>query len=245
MITAIAFIFGTIFGSFLNMLLWRLPRSESIGGRSRCPVCGRALSWFDLVPILSFFILRGRCRRCHSRIPTRYPVVELTSGAVLAAIAQVGPPPGMPLVLAFLAALVLVGVLFFDLYHFLIPDAFILPAVVTFGTYVTLWRNWQTLLSGFGLAAFFAILYLASKGRRLGFGDVKLSFLIGLMFGWPIGLLVTVGGIWLGAAWGLLLLVLGRATGRTPLPFGSFLSAASIYALIFHETFGHLAAYFR
>ncbi|MDP2696003.1 MAG: prepilin peptidase, partial [bacterium] len=127
---------GLIYGSFLNVLLWRLPEGNGIGGRSHCRACHHQLTWYDLIPVLSFIILRGRCRYCHASIHIRYPVVETSTAIVLVLFFALRQPPlGLESIITVFALLVLVSLLFFDLFYLILPDVILLPTIVVFAVY--------------------------------------------------------------------------------------------------------------
>jgi len=129
----LAFVGGLIFGSFLNVLLWRLPEGESILGRSHCRHCSRMLAWYELVPIVSFIFLKGRCRACGGKIHLRYPLVELSSGIVLALFWWTNS--GLSVqdsIVSVFAILILLSLFFFDLFYFILPDVITIPGIVIF-----------------------------------------------------------------------------------------------------------------
>ncbi|HZZ99215.1 MAG TPA: prepilin peptidase [Candidatus Paceibacterota bacterium] len=239
---AIAFVFGTVYGSFLNVLLWRLPQGQGIGGRSHCRACHQQLAWQDLVPILSFIWLKGRCRQCKDHISIRYPLVEATSGLVLAILVWVLPLSTAGVVLAAMVSLILTSLFFFDFFYFILPDVIVYPGIVIFAIYNYLWRpDWLFFFSSaLSLGAFFAIIYAVSKGKWLGLGDVKLAFLVGLILGWPLSFLATVLAIWVGALVGLAMMAFGRANLKKELPLGSFWTAAALATLIFQHAFSQI-----
>lgn len=244
--TIIAFLYGAIFGSFLNMLLWRLPREEGIGGHSRCPDCGHTLTWLDLVPILSFIFLKGRCRYCRKKINKRYLVVEVASGLVLAFYFYLWRPAfGIEAVLTIFALLILLGLFFFDLYYLALPDIFIYLGILVYGVFDFFRPDFSTyLLTALLCASFFAILYTASRGKQLGFGDIKLAFLIGLILGYPMAPAAIVSGIWFGTIIAIILLLSGKKGRRDPIPLGSFLTLATIvFLLYYHEIIPHLVLF--
>ena len=237
----IAFVFGAIYGSFLNVLLWRLPERRSIGGRSRCRACGQTLAWYDLIPIVSFIMLSGRCRHCQSAIHIRYPIVEAVSGAALALLfAYAGPMTAAGWAISVFGVLIMTSLFFFDLFYLILPDVFIFTGLIGYALYdIKFAPNPESMiLSTLLITAFFAILYAGSHGAWLGFGDVKLAALIGLMLGYPLNFFAIVGGIWLGAGAGIIMILTRRATMKYALPFGAFLAVATIFLIIIqHETF--------
>lgn len=251
MTPAIIFVFaaigGLIYGSFLNVLLWRLPEQKGIGGRSHCRSCHHQLAWYDLVPILSFIILRGKCRYCRERIHIRYPFVELAVAIVMGTFFAVRTPSlNLETIIAVFGLLILVSLFFFDLFYLILPDVLVFPAIGLYALYdfTQLAHPLPYLLTALLAAGFFAILYAVSGGKKLGFGDVKLALLLGLMFGYPLGFVTIVLGIWLAALVSMGLLLTGRATRADALPLGSFLTIVAIVSIIFyHETFPFISLF--
>lgn len=250
----LTFFFGVSLGSFINVLIDRLPRGEGVlGGRSHCDHCHTPLLWYDLVPIFSFLWLRGRCRFCRTKIPSRLLIVELLSGLGWALTAYhffdasflATPLPRLILATYYLLLLSSGIVLFFtDLESGILPDAIILPTAVL----VFLWRlcpiilnsiprlildTSYLLLPAFGLAAFFWLLILLTRGRGMGFGDVKLGFLIGLVLGWPLTLVAAFLAFLLGGLISVMLLLAGRKHFGETVPFGPFLILGTMLALLF------------
>lgn len=242
------FIFGTIYGSFLNVLLWRLPEGKGIGGRSHCRTCQHQLVWSDLIPLLSFIILRGKCRYCHKPIHIRYPLVEMTTGTVLALFFAVQVPfLNLGAVVTIFGLLILVSLFFFDLFYLILPDVLILPAIGIYALYdlTKLVYPLSYFLTALLSAGFFAILYRVSRGKSLGFGDVKLAFLIGLILGYPLGFLAIFGGVWLATITAVILLVLKKVGLKDKIPLGSFLVFSTIICIIFYYEILPLTIFFR
>jgi leader peptidase (prepilin peptidase) / N-methyltransferase len=238
---------GLALGSFLNVVITRLPRGESAwAGRSRCPNCRRPLSWYDNIPLCSYVWLRGHCRHCGVAIPWRYPLVELAGG--LMALALWHTFPDRLVLLAYGPfCLALVALTAIDLEHRLLPDAITLPGIIL-GLLLSLvlpHLSFGEAAAGalVGAALFSGIAWLYEKwaGRRgLGGGDVKLLAMIGAFLGvkaLPLVILVSAG---LGLLTGLLQ-VLGQAPGprgqwRTiSLPYGPFLAAGACCYLFWGE----------
>lgn len=234
----LAVVLGLCAGSFLNVLIYRMPRDQSIvWPGSRCPGCGHALSAWENVPLLSFLLLAGRCRACRAPIPWRYPLVEALSGLVAGlAVWRLGPGAAALWAAAFALALLAVG--WIDAEHGIVPDE-LSAGLVALG----LWVRGPS-VHGFvvaalgGLLGFVLLWGLASLYRRvrgiegLGGGDVKLAAGLGAFLG-PPGLVLTVVLASLGGSVaGLLLIVRGRGNGKTALPFASFLAPAGVLVLI-------------
>jgi len=261
----IAGLVGLLIGSFLNVCIYRLPRDLSvIAPRSFCPECEAPIAWFDNIPLLSFLILRARCRKCGKGISFRYPVVELLTGvAFFLAIWKLGPTPVALKFCAF-GALV-ITLVFSDIEERILPDEFTLGGAVLgvlfaaivpmrFGImhlFLFSLRN-QTLLSiaesafaaGFcaGTLWFVGTLYQKIRHREgLGFGDVKMVAMIGAFLGLQGSLLTLIAGSLLGAIVGLCYIwFTGKDASTYELPFGAFLGAAALGVGFFSEVFGRL-----
>lgn len=246
-----AFLFGLCIGSFLNVLIHRLPRGEGLGGRSRCPHCSATLAWHDLVPVLSFAVLRARCRGCRAPIAWRYPLVELVTGLLaLAVLDRFGPTAAGALYFAFGAALI--AVTFIDLDFRIIPDVITLPGVAVglaavAGAHLTaragleapalLVSPLRALLGAAGGAAGLwlvaRVYHLVTRVEGLGFGDVKLAALLGAFLGGGGVFLTIFLAAVAGSLVGVALIAAGRGTPRTALPFGTFLAPAGLFVLFY------------
>jgi len=238
MLYALVALLGLCVGSFFNVAISRWGRENGIlFGQSHCPLCGARLAWYDLVPLLSFIVLRGRCRSCGAKISWQYPIVELMAAGILVAFFfQYGFTLSPHTLWFVMLAIGFLALLLFDLIHLILPDVIIaIMSVITLG-YLGFWDKGllsTSLVTGLLLSALFAILYVVSRGRWIGFGDVKLMFLIGVAFGYPFGVLTAIASIWLAAATGVTFIAVGKATGKSALPFGSFLAGVSIVYIIF------------
>ena len=226
--------FGLVIGSFLNVVIARLPQGRSLWApRSACPQCGNPIAWYDNVPLISFAALRGRCRACAAPIPWRYPLVEAATAALfaLAWIVFAGDVGNFLVSAVFLAALVAITVI--DLRHQIIPDAITLPGIVVgLGTSVATGRiSWIDSLGGvlLGGGLFMAII-LASRGG-MGGGDLKLGAMLGAFLGWQALLLALFVAVMLGGISAVALLVSGRVARKDAIPFGPFLAMGGIVAL--------------
>ena len=241
-IDAMAAALGLCVGSFLNVVIWRLPRRESLSRPpSHCPGCNAQLRPWENVPVLSWIALRGRCRSCHMRISIRYPVVEaLTAVLWTAAAVRIGPHWELADFCVFFAVLVAISGI--DLDHQIVPSRIVYPAagasIVLLGLASVLEHRERAAvdavaggLVGFGLL--FLIHVIQPQG--MGFGDVRLAGLIGLNVGW-LGLarvgVALLAGFLLGALVGVALMAAGRAGRRTRIPFGPFLAAGAVLAVL-------------
>jgi leader peptidase (prepilin peptidase)/N-methyltransferase len=239
----VALPFGAIVGSFLTVVVDRVPKKESvISPRSRCPRCGTEIRSRDNIPVLSWLLLGGKCRSCGTRIPARYPLLEAGSAAIFGGVAAVYPGIFLIAMLCAFAA-VMLAVAAIDLEHRIIPNRITYPAFPVFALAIVVgWALDQGLdpvraLIG-ALAyggAFLLIAFIAPRG--LGMGDVKLTALIGLVMG-SIGLryvgVAAGGAILLGGIGGLIALLAGRGR-KSAIPFGPFLSVGAVAAVLWGE----------
>ncbi len=232
------FTLGAMVGSFLNVCASRLPKGRSLWTPgSACPSCAHPIRWYDNVPVLSFLLLRGRCRDCKAPIAWRYPIVELGT-ALLFTLAYVQIGLGWPLASAvvFLSALMVVTVI--DLEHQLIPDRVTLPVIVVgfAGSLVGGRPSWLDSLLGILVGG--GIIYAIIQGSRLvlgvdgmGGGDVTLTAMIGAFLGWKSLLLGLFLAVLLGAAVAAALLAARRKGRKDPIPFGPFLALGGVVSL--------------
>jgi leader peptidase (prepilin peptidase)/N-methyltransferase len=226
--------FGLVVGSFLNVCIHRIPRDESIAWPgSRCPACGAPIRWFDNIPVLSYLVLAGRCRRCRARIAVKYPLVELaTMGLFLAHYWMLGAQPLLAVRLLFSAALIVLFVI--DLEHQILPNRITLPGIaVGFAASLGLWPGWRDSLLGvlLGSGILWAIAEAYFRVRReegLGMGDVKMLAMIGAFLGWQQVLLTLVLSSAAGSLVGVALMAAGRGTMKDALPFGTFLALGAV-----------------
>lgn len=227
MLEGIAAILGSVFGSFTNMLIDRIPRGESIVWKpSHCDHCRRNLRWFELIPIISYVVIGGACLRCKKPLPWEYPVVELFAalGFVGAWVGSSGNPMLFLALGALWVASLAIGVI--DMRHQIIPDSLLILMLgaifLILGAY-----GQDTVVAHLLTAAvsglFFLALFLITRGRGLGFGDVKLSFVIGLLLGYPHAVVAFYISFLTGAIVGVILIAGRRAHMKTRIAFGPFL----------------------
>ena len=234
---ALAGALGLVVGSFLNVCIHRLPRRESVNWPgSHCPSCNRPLSWYENVPLVSWLVLRGRCRTCRAPISPMYPLVEAVTGAVfVAAYLVYGPTLLLAVRLAFACALIVLFVI--DLRHQILPNPVTLPGIVI-GLACSLFLppGWQSALAGALFGGVFPWLiaeaYLRLRGREgMGMGDFKMLAMAGAFLGWPLIYLVVMLSCVLGVIiGGGALLVMRRGAG-TKIPFGTFIAMAAMAAI--------------
>jgi leader peptidase (prepilin peptidase)/N-methyltransferase len=244
-LVAVAGLVGLLTGSFLNVVIWRVPRGESVvRPPSACPVCHRAIRPYDNIPVLSWIALRGRCRDCGSSISVRYPLVELGTGVAFAATAWL---VGAAWVLPALLYLVSIGVALalIDIDTHRLPDAIVLPAYVVAPVLLTLASanpggdgDWgalvRALVGGGALWLFYFVLMLIYPAG-MGFGDVKLAGILGLYLGWFGWAALLVGGFaafLLGGLYAIGLVSLGRAQRKSGLPFGPWMLLGTAVGIV-------------
>jgi len=274
------FLFGMSVGSFLNVLIWRLPRDEPIAvTRSYCPNCKKMLRWYELIPLLSFVWQGGRCRSCHTRISWQYPLVEFTTGVLFVFVfSRVFGFSVLQLLQIFnfqfsifnlidfgyflFISSVLLVIFVTDLRYYIIPDKITFPAfgiVLLYNFFSNfgisplnfveraspLWGGdflffvlhpfWGPIIAGFFASLFFLSLVIASRGRWMGLGDVKLAFLMGLLLGFPNIFVALFLSFTLGSIVGILLIAGKRKSFSSQLPFGTFLTLATFIAFFWGD----------
>jgi len=234
---AVALLLGLVVGSFLNVVVARLPEGKSLWGpRSACPRCGQPIAWHDNIPLLSFLALRGRCRRCHQRIAWRYPLVEVVTGVGFTlALLQFGPTVDGAAAALLLAALIAITAI--DLRHQIIPDLITLPGIAA-GFVLNLLGGrvpWRDSLIGIAVGGgIFVIIIVMSRGG-MGGGDMKLGAMLGAFLGWQLGLLALFGGALTGGIAAICLLALGRKGRKDAIPFGPFLALGGAVSLLWGD----------
>lgn len=236
LVMVFVFVFGTMVGSFLNLVIYRLPREISIWYRppSSCPKCQTPIRWYDNLPVVSWLVLRARCRSCRSPISIRYPLVELASGALtLLAFMRWGLSVTGVEVVVFSWVSLALGLI--DLDHQILPDRLTYPSIVFglgcswFGGYTWWLDSLIGALVGAMLPTLVIVLYRLLRGiEGMGWGDVKYLAAIGSVLGLRGCIGVLVVGATLGAVIGMALIVSGKGSGKTALPFGTFLALAVI-----------------
>jgi len=235
-------VLGFCIGSFLNVVIYRLPRGESIvTGRSHCPNCARVIAWYDLVPLLSYLVLGGRCRSCRVAISGRYPLVESLTG-VLFLILYLHFGLRIVLVKSLFLTSLLVAVSFIDIDHFFIPNRLVLAGVVcgvVFSLFVPDVSLWSALLGAASTAGFLLLVALLSRGG-MGMGDIKLGLVTGLFLGWPLGLTGLLIGVCLGGFLGIVLLASKIKSRKDLIPFGPFIALGTLIAMLWGAQILHL-----
>ncbi|HEV2440261.1 MAG TPA: prepilin peptidase [bacterium] len=228
---AAAFVVGTVFGSFANVLIHRLPRRESIvAPGSRCPACGAPIRPWDNIPVVSYLLLRGRCRACGAPISPRYVIVELVTGGLMAGLVWRFGVSVTALRYGVLAFALLV-VFFTDLEHQIIPNAVTYPGIVT-GIILSAASGQlaSSVTAAAAAGAVFLVLSIVSRGG-MGGGDIKLAAMIGAFLGTPAVIVALFLAVALGAAAGLVLLALRLRSRKDMIPFGPAMAMGAIIAV--------------
>lgn len=237
------FIIGLFLGSFLGVIADRLPNNKSvIKGRSNCDFCKKTLAWYDLVPVLSFLILSGKCRYCKKKLPLFYPFIEVTTGALFALTGYFFAGFGIyPMLFYLFITGLFIGIFFADLKHGIIPDILIvLGATVTFAYYLLLERGAfiNHLLTGLGTLLFFISIsygfFLLTKKESMGGGDIKLSFLLGFLLGFPLVVVSLYIAFLTGALLSIILIMWKKKKFfKDSIPFGPFLILGTFISIFF------------
>lgn len=236
-------VLGLVVGSFLNVVIHRVPRKESVlTPRSKCPGCGTQLAARDNVPVLSWLLLKGRCRTCGEPISARYPLVELVTAALFAAIAaRLGVDAALPAFLVVAAGLVAISAV--DLERFIVPNRILYPTLFIAAPLLLVaaavdgdWDGVRTAALGGALGwVLLLVIHLVSPAG-MGFGDVRLAGLIGMALGWlSVGhvLVALFLAFLLAAVGGVALIAVGLKGRKDKVPFGPFLAGGAVLALLF------------
>jgi len=234
------FLFGAVVGSFLNVCIYRIPRSESIVfPASHCPECGNKIRAFDNIPIISYLLLRGKCRTCGSRISWQYPLVELLS-ALLTLVLFLKFHLSPTFFVLFLFCMALVVITFVDLEHQIIPDSISLPGIVVgfLSSFILPWLSWQNSLIGIvaGGGSLLLVAYgyqLLTKKEGMGGGDIKLLAMMGAFLGWKSIPFIIFTSSLFGSVVGLTLMAIRKKDSQLPIPFGPFLAFGAILYIFY------------
>src|SRR5262245_25632662 len=243
LVAAISGLYGLVIGSFLNVVIWRVPRHGAlVRPPSHCPKCETNLAVRDNIPVVSWLMLRGRCRYCDTAISPRYPAIELLTGVLFAAVgARFSHSWALPAYLVLTAALIALS--FIDLEHYILPNRILYPTdvamIVLLAGASALEHDWgaygRAAIAGVVAFAIFYVIHFVSP-RGMGFGDVRLSFLLGFSLGW-LGWGEVFGGLFAGflygAVVGVLLIALKLRSRKQRIPFGPFLAAGAMTFVLF------------
>lgn len=238
MTIALLFLFGISVGSFLNVLIDRLPKGEQVfQGRSYCDCCRKTIAWYDLTPLLSFLLLGGKCRYCKEPISWYNPLVETTTGFAYLLVYSSQLP-----ITKFVFSLIVISgsiVIFFtDLKYRIIPDQILILLIVSSFIFVYFFADesfLNYLLSGLFMFFVFLFLFLLTSAKGMGFGDVKYSFFMGLFLGFPKVVVSFYLAFLTGALFSLILIIKGKKRLKGTIAFGPFLVMATIIAFFWGE----------
>ncbi len=236
-----AFVFGSIIGSFLNVVILRLPDTSAsiVFPPSHCPKCKNSLHWYENIPILSYLVLQGKCSHCRISISPQYPIVELLTGLLAVAVVAAF---GLSLTALgyFIFCAALVTIIWIDLHHQIIPDVISLPGIILgfCFSFVSTFLTWQDSLIGLlaGGGIFYAIsysYYLLRRQEGLGGGDIKLLAMLGAFLGWQSLLFIIFASSVTGTVAGLFAMRSQKKGGATRIPFGPFLALSGLFYLFF------------
>jgi leader peptidase (prepilin peptidase)/N-methyltransferase len=250
LLVAVAVVLGLVIGSFLNVVVWRVPRDESVSRpASHCPGCDRPIRPYDNIPVISWLVLHGRCRDCQERISIRYPLVEAGTGALFGVTAAyLGWSWALPAFLYLVAVGVALSLIDIDVHR--LPNKIVLPSYAVVGALLVVATigtgDWSALLraavGGVALYLFyFLLMFVYPKG--MGFGDVKLAGVLGMSLGWLGWGPLVVGaflGFLLGGVVGGGLMAVKLATRKSRIPFGPFMITGAYVAVLFGAHLTHL-----
>jgi len=247
----LVFIFGTMIGSFLNALIYRLPRGINIAiPRSSCPHCNHQIKWFENIPLLSYLFLAGKCSNCKTPISLRYPLVELYMGIVAIFLAPHDLEPQSLYSFFFFFSIMSVFVVHFlvDMEHQILPDSLNAYLAIIFFLSVILSKPYYYFLTGAAIGVLFPLgvsyLFYKLKGQvGLGGGDIKLWGALGIYLG-PMGIVQNIFlSCFLGAVIGLILIMLKITKREDPIPFGPFIIIIATLQIFFHSLYQQLMNY--
>jgi len=248
------FLLGLIIGSFLNSVIYRLEKKESIiKKRSYCPFCKKVLSWFELIPLVSFIFQKGRCRNCNKKISWQYPIVELSTGLLFLflglqvtgyrlQITSHGLQNYLFLAFQFFVVSCLIVIFVYDLRHYIIPNQVVYSGIIAgllYQVYLLFLGNsslvYYNILSTIFVGSLFLGLILISKGKSMGLGDFKLVIFMGLILNWPKILVALFLAFVIGALISIILIIFKKKGLKSQIPFGPFLTGATIVALFWGD----------
>lgn len=235
---SIIFIYGIIFGSFLNVLIYRIPNKSNITSRSHCMECGYELKWYDLVPVFSYIALKGKCRKCGKKISIQYPMVEVLNGVLWFVLFYCyGFQLKSVLYCVLISILIVISVIDFRTYE-IPPVLNVLIGILGIVQVISDKDNWLNYVIGFfSVSAFLLLLYYGSKGRAIGGGDVKLMAVCGLLLGWQLVLFGFVAGCLLASVIHSIRMKVSKE--GNVLAMGPYLAGGILCALLFGRQFIH------
>ncbi len=238
-----AFLFGSVVGSFLNVCICRMPKDESVvSPPSHCPYCPYQIRWYDNIPLVSYLLLRGKCRGCGAHISLQYPLVELLNGVLtLLLFLRFGPTPVFGVLFLFCSALVVIT--FIDIEHQIIPDEISLSGIVV-GFILSFFLKGHTwlnslmgILLGGGTLLLVAYAYQRFTGKDgMGGGDIKLLAMMGAFLGWKAVPFIIFAGSLVGSVVGISIMVLQKKDSKLAIPFGPYLAFGAVLYIFYGKT---------
>lgn len=240
---AFAFVFGMVVGSFLNVCICRMPKNESVvSPPSHCPGCSYQICWYDNIPLVSYLLLRGKCRGCGAHISLQYPLVELLNGILsLCLFLRFGPTPAFAALFLFCSALVVIT--FIDIEHQIIPDEISLPGIavgfiLSFFLQGHTWLNSLLgILLGGGSLLLVAYLYQKLTGKDgMGGGDIKLLAMMGAFLGWKAVPFIIFTSSLVGSLIGVSIMLLQKKDSKFAIPFGPYLAFGAVLYIFYGKS---------
>lgn len=250
MLILLSFILGLFIGSFLLVVIYRLPLNEQfITGRSRCDYCHKFLCWYDLIPVLSYFLTSGKCRYCHKQISIIYPFFELLSGILFSlTLFLLFPLSIVSIIFYFFMTSILLVIFFIDLFYQIIPFKIVIPSILFVWLYNLLYSpilSLNYLFAALSAGLFFFILFTLTRGKGMGFGDVIFAFFMGSLLGFPRIIIALYIAFIVGALVGIIYVVAKRKKIHgTAIPFGPFLAIGTYIGIILPMPFINLIFYY-
>ncbi len=241
----ITFVFGTLIGSFISVLIHRTKTKKKgiLLGRSQCPHCKKTLKWSNLIPILSWILQNGKCQKCKKKISIHYPLLEIVTGLIFVTTLLTWDfttqKELLPHFVFYLAEFIfLIAIFFFDLLHKEIPDSFSLPAIliaIVGGLLLKTVAPASMVLGILVVGGFFLVQFVLSKGVWVGGGDIRLGALMGALLGLNMGLMSLVLAYLIGGIFATYLMIAKKVSRKTQIPFGPFLITGLLTTLFYGE----------
>lgn len=237
LVTVLFFVLGLSIGSFLNVVIYRLPKRVPFlrfGERSRCPFCKHELESRDLIPVVSFLLLHGKCRHCKKHISWQYMLIELITALSFAGL-FVAYDISLQLLVGIVAITYAIPLIVIDARHKIVPDALSIPFIASAAIlgFLTL-HPWYDVLIGGGIGlTFFLLQWIVSKGRWIGSGDIRLGLGMGLLLGWKLLLVAFALAYFSGTLFALVMLLMKKKKLSATIPFGPYLLLSMLVALFF------------
>ncbi|HPN96239.1 MAG TPA: prepilin peptidase [Candidatus Moranbacteria bacterium] len=253
MTSIIFLLLGLIFGSFLNVVVYRIGVAEDILGRSYCPKCKKKIKWYDNIPVISFIMLKFQCRECGKKISWQYPMVEIATGILFALVganffSAIDPATWMPTFYYLGIVSFLMVVLVYDFIHMEIPST-VLWAGIAWTVFFNLIFDWYSLswsvplesaiysgvLAAFVSFVFFFLMVVFSREKWMGLGDAYLVIFLGMITGWPEILLALFLAFAIGAICGIILIGMKKKKIKSQIPFAPFLALGTLITIFFYQ----------